>query len=82
MDQGVYLLNMQMIGMLLGGILWGVLREGKSLEKSTHERGVCRTATTDRCLCAELLKPVRPAAGGNPGGLPDPGDRPVLTLAT
>mgnify|MGYP001005635557 FL=1 len=40
MDQGVYLLNMQMIGMLLGGILWGVLREGKSLEKSTHERGV------------------------------------------
>jgi MFS transporter, putative metabolite:H+ symporter len=24
-DRGVFLLNMQMIGMLLGGILWGIL---------------------------------------------------------
>jgi MFS family permease len=24
-DQGVYLLNMQMAGMLVGGILWGIL---------------------------------------------------------
>jgi MFS transporter, putative metabolite:H+ symporter len=28
-DQGVFLLNMQMIGMLLGGILWGVLGDRK-----------------------------------------------------
>lgn len=28
-DQGVYLLNMQMIGMLLGGVLWGVLGDKK-----------------------------------------------------
>lgn len=29
MDQGVFLLNMQMVGMLLGGILWGVLGDRK-----------------------------------------------------
>lgn len=28
-DQGVFLLNMQMVGMLLGGILWGVLGDRK-----------------------------------------------------
>lgn len=28
-DQGIFLLNMQMIGMLLGGILWGVLGDRK-----------------------------------------------------
>ena len=28
-DQGVFLLNMQMVGMLLGGILWGVLGDKK-----------------------------------------------------
>ncbi|MFZ5774011.1 MAG: MFS transporter [Thermodesulfobacteriota bacterium] len=30
-DQGVFLLNMQMVGMLLGGILWGILgdRQGR-----------------------------------------------------
>jgi MFS transporter, putative metabolite:H+ symporter len=28
-NQGVYLLNMQMVGMLLGGILWGVLGDKK-----------------------------------------------------
>lgn len=28
-DQGVFLLNMQMIGMLLGGILWGILGDKK-----------------------------------------------------
>lgn len=28
-DQGVHLLNMQMIGMLIGGILWGVLGDKK-----------------------------------------------------
>ncbi len=28
-DQGVYLLNMQMVGMLVGGILWGVLGDRK-----------------------------------------------------
>ncbi len=28
-DQGVFLLNMQMIGMLLGGILWGILGDRK-----------------------------------------------------
>lgn len=28
-DQGVFLLNMQMIGMLVGGILWGVLGDRK-----------------------------------------------------
>ena len=28
-DQGVFLLNMQMAGMLLGGILWGVLGDRK-----------------------------------------------------
>ena len=29
LSQGVYLLNMQMIGMLLGGILWGILGDKK-----------------------------------------------------
>src|SRR5512141_480785 len=29
LDQGVFLLNMQMGGMLLGGILWGVLGDKK-----------------------------------------------------
>jgi len=28
-DQGVFILNMQMVGMLLGGILWGVLGDRK-----------------------------------------------------
>jgi len=28
-DQGVYLLNMQMVGMLVGGIIWGVLGDRK-----------------------------------------------------
>src|SRR5512134_850367 len=28
-DQGVYLLNMQMAGMLVGGILWGILGDRK-----------------------------------------------------
>src|SRR5512145_18387 len=28
-DQGVFLLNMQMAGMLLGGILWGILGDRK-----------------------------------------------------
>src|SRR3989339_1641011 len=28
-DKGVFLLNMQMIGMLLGGILWGILGDRK-----------------------------------------------------
>lgn len=32
-DQGVFLLNMQMVGMLLGGILWGVLGDRKGRMK-------------------------------------------------
>lgn len=28
-DQGVFLLNMQMIGMLIGGIVWGILGDQK-----------------------------------------------------
>jgi MFS family permease len=32
-DKGVYLLNMQMIGMLLGGILWGILGDKKGRMK-------------------------------------------------
>jgi len=33
MDKGVYLLNMQMAGMLLGGIMWGVLGDKKGRVK-------------------------------------------------
>src|SRR3990172_10114197 len=33
LDQGVFLLNMQMGGMLLGGILWGVLGDKKGRVK-------------------------------------------------
>ncbi len=29
LEKGIYLLNMQMIGMLLGGILWGVMGDKK-----------------------------------------------------
>src|ERR1700712_4402857 len=29
LDEGIYLLNMQMVGMLAGGILWGILGDKK-----------------------------------------------------
>jgi MFS family permease len=33
LDQGVFLLNMQMAGMLLGGIFWGILGDKKGRVK-------------------------------------------------